>query len=195
MYTIRQAAARSGVSTTLLRAWERRYGIVKPQRTPAGYRLYDDESIELLRAMRLLVDAGWSAREAAARVVAADATELSSLGRELDVAQLPDGPFATLVTEFVDAAASMDGGAMDVALDRAFATARFESVADEMLLPALQQIGRRWASGEMSVAAEHAASGTIMRRLAMAFEAAGDRPDGTTILVGLPPGSRHEGAS
>ena len=195
MYTIRQAAARSGVPTTLLRAWERRYGIVQPQRTAAGYRLYDNASIELLRAMRHLVDAGWSAREAAARVLAADAAELSSIGRELDAAPLPDGPFATLVTQFVDAAAVMDGGAMDSALDRAFSTARFETVADEMLLPALQQVGRRWATGEMSVAAEHAASAAIMRRLGMAFEAAGDRPDGATVLVGLPPGSRHEGAA
>jgi methanogenic corrinoid protein MtbC1 len=47
----------------------------------------------------------------------------------------------------------------------------------------------------MSVAAEHAASAAIMRRLGMAFEAAGDRSDGATILVGLPPGSRHEGAA
>ncbi len=195
MYTIRQAAARSGVPATLLRAWERRYGIVRPQRTAAGYRLYDDAAIELLRAMRLLVDSGWSAREAAARVVAADATELSSIGLELGTAPLLDGPFAALVTQFVVAAAAMDGGAMNGALDRAFSTARFETVADEMLLPALRQVGRRWASGEMSVAAEHAASAAVMRRLGMAFEAAGDRPDGATILVGLPPGSRHEGAA
>jgi DNA-binding transcriptional MerR regulator/methylmalonyl-CoA mutase cobalamin-binding subunit len=195
MYTIRQAAARSGVPSALQRAWERRYGIVQPQRTAAGYRLYDDAAIELLRAMRLLVDAGWSAREAAARVAAADPTELTGIQRELDARPVPDGPFATLVTQFVDAAAGMDGGAMDAALDRAFATARFESVADEMVLPALQQVGRRWASGEMSVAAEHAASAAIMRRLGMAFEAAGDRPDGATVLVGLPAGSRHEVAA
>ncbi|MEO8247693.1 MAG: MerR family transcriptional regulator [Chloroflexota bacterium] len=195
MYTIRQAAARSGVSTALLRAWERRYGIVEPQRTAAGYRLYDDASIELLRAMRLLVDAGWSAREAAARVAGADAVGLAGIQREVDTTPVPDGPFAALVAEFVGAALEMDGGGMDGALDRAFATARFESVADDMLLPALQQVGRRWATGEMSVAAEHAASAAIMRRLGMAFEAAGDRPSGPTVLIGLPPGSRHEGAA
>jgi DNA-binding transcriptional MerR regulator len=195
MYTIRQAAARSGVTAALLRAWERRYGIVTPQRTDAGYRLYDDAAIELLRAMRLLVDAGWSAREAAARVAAADAAELSGIQRELDAVPAADGSFMALIAQFVDAAAEMDGGAMDSALDRAFATARFERVADDMLLPALQEVGRRWARGVMSVAAEHAASAAIMRRLGMAFEAAGDRAGGATILVGLPPGSRHESAA
>src|SRR3712207_450395 len=55
MYTIRQAAARTGVPVSLLRAWERRYAIGRPTRTPAGYRLYDDEAIERLRTMRRLV--------------------------------------------------------------------------------------------------------------------------------------------
>jgi DNA-binding transcriptional MerR regulator len=39
MYTIRQASLRSGVSIPLLRAWERRYRVVTPSRTAAGYRL------------------------------------------------------------------------------------------------------------------------------------------------------------
>ena len=45
MYTIRQASIRSGVNVPLIRAWERRYGVVSPSRTAAGYRLYDDEAI------------------------------------------------------------------------------------------------------------------------------------------------------
>ena len=43
MYTIKQAAARTGVSVPTIRAWERRYGVVGPARTTAGYRLYDDD--------------------------------------------------------------------------------------------------------------------------------------------------------
>ena len=65
MYTIKQASARSGVSVPLLRAWERRYRIVEPARTAAGYRLYDDEALDRIRTMRRLVDAGWSPSTAA----------------------------------------------------------------------------------------------------------------------------------
>ena len=45
MYKIKEAAARSGVSVPLLRAWERRYGIVSPTRTASGYRLYDEDAL------------------------------------------------------------------------------------------------------------------------------------------------------
>src|SRR5215212_3263433 len=61
MYTIKEASARSGVPIPLLRAWERRYGVVRPARTAAAYRLYADEDIARLRAMRRLLDDGWSA--------------------------------------------------------------------------------------------------------------------------------------
>jgi hypothetical protein len=63
MYTIKQAASRSGVSVPLLRAWERRYHIVEPARTASGYRLYDDAALERVRTMRRLVDAGVLRRE------------------------------------------------------------------------------------------------------------------------------------
>ena len=62
MYTIKQAAARTGLSVPIIRVWERRYGVVQPGRTPAGYRLYDDESIARLAAMRQLVAEGLAAK-------------------------------------------------------------------------------------------------------------------------------------
>ena len=65
MYTIKQAAARAGLTVPVLRAWERRYGIVSPERTPSGYRLYDDAAIARVRAMRRLVDSGMSPSAAA----------------------------------------------------------------------------------------------------------------------------------
>ena len=56
MYTIKQAAIRTGLAIPTIRAWERRYGVIDPARTASGYRLYDDEAIERLVAMRQLVE-------------------------------------------------------------------------------------------------------------------------------------------
>jgi len=69
MYTIKETAARTGIPVALLRAWERRYGVVEPSRTGGGYRLYDDASIDRLRTMRRLVDDGWSPSVAAAAIL------------------------------------------------------------------------------------------------------------------------------
>jgi methanogenic corrinoid protein MtbC1 len=74
-----------------------------------------------------------------------------------------------------------------------FARGSFERVADEHLLPAVVALGDAWADGRIDVAAEHLASLAVLRRLAASYQAAG-RLVGETgaVIVGLPPGSRHE---
>lgn len=195
MYTIKQASLRSGVGVPLLRAWERRYGVVHPIRTPSGYRLYDDEAIARLRAMRRLVDAGWSPRDAAPQVLAVPPDQLS----ELDAGQVgdlvpgvPSAEAGRVAREIVQAAAAMRPEAVEALLDEAFASTRFETAMEDVIFPALEAVGAAWARGDLDVGAEHATSAAVLRRLGAAFLAAGGNPDGPTVVVGLPPASRHE---
>src|SRR3954451_10565256 len=69
MYTIKRAAELTGISVATLRAWERRYAVVSPQRSDGGYRLYGPEDVRALAIMNSLVNEGWSAREAAAETL------------------------------------------------------------------------------------------------------------------------------
>jgi DNA-binding transcriptional MerR regulator len=64
-YRIGDVARYVGVSTHALRAWERRYGTVTPQRTPGGSRLYDAAQIDRLKTLKNLTDFGHSIGEVA----------------------------------------------------------------------------------------------------------------------------------
>lgn len=202
MYTIKEASARSGVGIPLLRAWERRYGVVAPTRTSSGYRLYDEEAIQRLAAMRRLIAAGWAAQQAAARVREAGPETLAGLtaddarakGRAEEPRPIVDGESTAqqLVERLVLAAQRLDAPAFEAALDEVFGATRFEAAADAVLMPALHAIGDAWARGDVSVAGEHAASQAVLRRLAMAYEAAGGIEAAHPVLVGLGPGARHE---
>lgn len=66
MYTIKRAAELTGIPAATLRAWERRYDLVDPQRTESGYRLYDEQTLDRIREMVALVADGWTASTAAA---------------------------------------------------------------------------------------------------------------------------------
>jgi DNA-binding transcriptional MerR regulator len=194
MYTIKQAASRTGISIPTIRVWERRYGVVSPTRTAAGYRLYDDDAISRLNAMRLLVDReGWRPSQAAERIRTATADDLLALGGAPASAPVPPSSGASDAIEaLVDGARRLDLASLDQTLDETFAGRRFESAMDDVVFPALRGIGEAWERGELDVAREHAASETIRRRIAHYFDAAA-RTDGTApIVVGLPPGSRHE---
>jgi MerR family transcriptional regulator, light-induced transcriptional regulator len=188
MYTIKEAATRAGLGVPLVRAWERRYGIVQPERTASGYRLYDDTAIETLREMQRLVDDGWPPSEAARALLAGTAPARSSAPGP---AGARGGRAAPIVDAFVAAAAALDSRNVEAILDEMLARGSFEAIIDDLLLPATAAVGDAWAAGRLDVAAEHAASAAVLRRLAGAFQAAA-RPPGRPVLVGLPPGSRHE---
>jgi len=198
MYTIKQAAARAGVTVPVMRAWERRYGIVEPNRTPSGYRLYDDAAIERVRTMRRLVDDGWQPSQAAREVIARGPAALA-LAASDDIdgggswARSPGVGGEPLIGAFVEAAAAIDERAVGEVLDAMFARGSFEAVTSSLLFPAFTELGSAWAAGRVSVAGEHLASQAVLRRLGAALEATGHGRNGTGhVVVGLPPGSRHE---
>ena len=93
---------------------------------------------------------------------------------------------------FLSSAAQMDTAGIEESLDGGFALGSFEHVVDSWLFPALEALGEGWARGEIDVAGEHAASHAVHRRLSAAFDAAGSRSRGPTVVVGLPSGSQHD---
>ena len=200
MYTIKRAAELTGVPAATLRAWERRYDVVEPQRTEAGYRLYDDETLARLRTMAELVANGWTASTAAAEA----GRRHSGTGSPSPAPSATPGPPAPsradgppssgdeATRRLLDAAAAMDPAGGAAVLDERFATGSFEAVVDDWLMPALVELGEAWADGRLTVAGEHLVAHTVLRRLAAAFDAAASRVGGPRVVVGLPAGAHHE---
>jgi DNA-binding transcriptional MerR regulator/methylmalonyl-CoA mutase cobalamin-binding subunit len=195
MYTIKEASARTGVGAPLIRAWERRYGVITPTRTPSGYRLYDETSLKVLLAMRSLIDSGWTASEAARAIaageVSVDDAVAAAEGRRVAVEEEASAHRSRMVDRFVAAAEAASPADTEASLDEILASGSFEAVADDVLLPAVAALGDAWAAGRLSVAGEHAASAAVGRRLAAIYQAAGI-PARVSVVVGMPPGARHE---
>lgn len=192
MYTIKRAAELTGLSVATLRAWERRYGIVTPQRTDGGYRLYDADAVRALTVMNSLVQEGWTPKQAAdeaRRRLSAEHAE--PVAPSPTVAPGREGPLSA-DERLVDAAARLDPVALSDLLDEVFSRGSFERVVDGWLMPALAGLGAAWSDGRISIAGEHLVSYAVQRRLAAAYEAAGLPVGGPKVIVGLPPGARHE---
>ena len=187
MYTIKHASELTGLSATTMRAWERRYGIVEPHRTDTGYRLYDADAVRALSVMASLVHQGWAPRQAAD-----EARRVVDAGAPTTVEVAHTTPTGPPVEELVEAAIALDAVAVSRVLDERFSLASFEAVIDGWLMPSLAALGRAWADGRVSVAGEHLVAYAIQRRLAASFEAASAHATGPLVLVGLPPGVRHE---
>ncbi|WP_328529131.1 MerR family transcriptional regulator [Nocardioides sp. NBC_00368] len=193
MYTIKHAAQRVGITTATLRAWERRYGVIEPHRSESGYRLYGEHDVAVLRSMKHLVDQGWSVGLAAAEAIRLDraqpthATPADAGDSESRTHLSPD-----LAGRMAAAAAALDTADLAATLDEVFALGGFETVMADHVFPALEELGDAWADGRVSIAGEHLASNAVMRRLAVAYEAAASHGHGPRVALGTAPGTRHE---
>ena len=187
MYTVGRTAELTGVPTGTLRKWEQRYGVVVPQRSPSNYRLYDDEAVRRLSVMRSLVDAGWSAQEAARHVVE------SVAAAEAELVRPQEPPFEERFEALVGCAQDFDEPRLERLLEEGFGDIDVVSVVDDWLLPSMVHLGKAWQRGFISVAGEHFVTGAVHRRLALAFQSIAPAPSGgPRVVVGLARGSRHE---
>jgi DNA-binding transcriptional MerR regulator len=185
MHTLRigEVARRTGVSTDLLRAWERRYGLLQPERAEAGYRLYSEGDVARVARMQELLRDGLAAAEAAAQARAdADggaASEPAAPRREVDVQRL------------AEALARFDDTAAHEAFDRLLADFTGTAVLEHAVLPLLRSLGERWERGDASVAEEHFASNLIRGRL-LGLARGWDGGGGPRAVLACASGERHD---
>jgi methanogenic corrinoid protein MtbC1 len=176
---IGELSRRVGVAPETLRAWEQRYGVLRPARTPSGYRVYGRDDQRRARRMRELIDSGWAAGEAAQAVLTAPTATPPAPG----VDGVADQLLATLLA--FDAAAGQD------VFDRLLGSRSLDAALRDVVLPVLREVGERWARGELTVAQEHFATELITGRLrGLARE--WDRGLGPRAILACPAGERHD---
>ena len=181
---IGELSRRTGVSVELLRAWERRYGLLAPSRTAGGFRLYDDADEQRVRRMLHHLDTGVSASEAAR--IALEEAERFAPPEARDEARLQQ--HSTTLREALD---ELDEQAANHALDRVLAEFTLDAVLRDVVLPYLHELGERWERGESSIAQEHFASALLRGRLLGLARGWGGGV-GPVALLACAPGEPHD---
>ena len=195
-YAIGAVARKTGLSVHTLRAWERRYGVVEPERSGGGTRLYSTGDIARLRLLRRATEAG----HAISRVARLSTEELRALLRELapEEPKRGDSVFdgrqgaAWFVEELLKAVELMDGERIHALLMRAVVSLPVQGVIQQVILPVLRQVGDRWAAGSICPANEHLFSVNVQRVLAWLSDSVPVSPGAPTAIVTTPAGQWHE---
>ncbi|WP_350298295.1 MerR family transcriptional regulator [Pseudomonas putida] len=128
---IGELARRTGVNPVTLRAWERRYGLLKPQRTAKGHRLYPLEQVERVEAVL-----AWLQRGASVGQV-----------RELldkPASTPPKGDWQARQFQLIEAIAGLSQRALDQQLNQAMALYPAVTLCEQLLLPLLDMLDLRW---------------------------------------------------
>jgi MerR family transcriptional regulator, light-induced transcriptional regulator len=154
-FRIKTVAEMTGVPRNTLLAWERRYGLVSPERQANGYREYSERDVVLLQELKRLVDAGYRVSEAVS-LLGERRSETSPLGHTLADEEAIDALFDALTTFDGPAAAQIAGRLRGTP---------FAAQIQEVYFPLLRRVGDGWAAGQISVVQEHFVSGFCRARL------------------------------
>jgi DNA-binding transcriptional MerR regulator len=130
---IREVARQTGVNAVTLRAWERRYGLIVPQRTPKGHRLFSAEHVQ-----RILSILTWINRGVA----------VSQVKQLLDTPQafseLVENDWQVLRHKSLQAVTQLSERALDDTVNQAMALYPPRTLCEQLLLPLLAELDQRW---------------------------------------------------
>src|SRR3954451_7605747 len=182
MVRIGELSKRTGVSPELLRAWERRYGLLRPTRSSGGLRLYASGDVERVRLMQQHLAAGLAAAEAAGAALGGDVAEQ---------APAPALSSAALGADLADALDRFDEPRAQAVLDRLLAITSLDTLLTDVVLPYLRALGERWARGEATIAQEHFATALLRGRLLGIARGWGVGIGPAAVLACLP-GEQHD---
>jgi methanogenic corrinoid protein MtbC1 len=194
VYNTRAVVQRTGVPADTIRAWERRYGVPQPQRTPGNQRLYSERDIAIVTWLRDQTREGLTISQAVS-LLRSETAESAATGS----AAIPDhdqlqmyGPYSRYVTALVDALVRFEGLAADRIVEEAVAVIPVEDVCLHILSPALIEIGEQWKQGRIGVATEHYASRFVLRKLSALFNASQPERGLGPVLAACVEEEQHE---
>lgn len=180
LYPIRTVASLTGVNAITLRAWERRYGLIKPVRTEKGHRLYTQKDIDLINHVVELLDKGVPISQA------------KSYMRQEPLQAPLGGQWQDYQQRMLNAVVRFDDQALDSTYNEALSLHPIDTVTTWLVLPLLRRLGERWAKNEGSVAEEHFFAAYMRNKLGARFHHEAHRARGPILIAACLPGEQHE---
>lgn len=186
-YRIKTISKILGIPRNTLLAWERRYGVVIPERTENGYRTYSEQDLAILREVQSLTHAGYAISEAVNMI----RSKVSAPSLSIQAAA-PPALSKEPTTQLQHALLNFDHVRAELAM-RAYRHLGFRELINQVFVPILVDVGDKWASGEASVLQEHFVSGFIHDQMTGMFLQLGCGPEkGPHAICAGYPEETHE---
>ncbi|PXW90891.1 B12 binding protein [Streptohalobacillus salinus] len=185
MYGIQKVSELTGVSPITLRAWENRYGIIKPDRTDGGTRIYSEQDIEKLNwVIQQKNDKAISIKQAMQLLKDREKREQKNQLNPNNYDWYIDKIYLTLKNHYMDEATNY----IDFLVD----TLGHEQTFHDFFIPVLTKIGLSWENDDLSVAEEHFMSHYIQQRIAEYFYQLEVKQPKQTAIAVCPTDEMHQ---
>jgi len=163
LYSIKDLERISGVKAHTIRIWEKRYGIVEPQRTESNIRFYCDTEVKKLMNVAILLHHGYKI----SKLAGLDPNELSK--KVLEVSMISNG-HDSQIENLVVAMIEMDESKFEKLLNMSIIKEGFENTVFKVLYPFFERIGVLWQAGSINPAHEHFISNLVKQKIYVAID-------------------------
>jgi DNA-binding transcriptional MerR regulator/methylmalonyl-CoA mutase cobalamin-binding subunit len=198
-HPIEVASRRTGLTKDVVRAWERRYEAVRPERTHTGRRLYSDADVERLRILRLATNGGRSiggvahlSTEELRNLVAQDESERLATAPSPAPAE-PSQIARSYVDRCLRAIAEFDVQALRDELQRAVVSLSPVVLIEDVAADFMRRVGELWHKRELSFGQERLTTSAVRAVLDQVTVTMRSRSPHAPVLVSATPtGQVHE---
>ena len=183
LYPIRTVSNLTGVNAVTLRAWERRYGLIRPHRTAKGHRLYTQGDIDMIQEVVELLGTGVSIGQVKGQVGRARAAPPGE----------PDGDaWRGYQRRMLLAIERFDEPGLEAAYSEALALYPVDVVTERLVNPLLRALGERWEGRRGGIAEEHFFATYLRNKLGARLHHLAVQRARTRLLAACLPGEHHE---
>jgi DNA-binding transcriptional MerR regulator len=182
---IRTVSTLTGVNAVTLRAWERRYSLITPQRTPKGHRLYTQQHVERIKRIVELLNQGMSVSNVKPLLDQAPGEDLTSSGTD-------DNIWESYQHKMLNSIERFDETTLDSIYNDAISLYPVDIVNQRLTKPLLRLLGERWKKQQTGIAEEHFFSVYLRNKLGTRIHHMNQRVNGPLLLLACLPGELHE---
>jgi len=197
-YPIKVVSQMTGLSVHVIRAWEKRYSVVEPDRTDTNRRSYSEAEIEKLKLMNTAVQNGHNISSIAKLSV----EELKSLierektsQKDIHISEASSteaADFNALINSSIEAIKAYDDETLETVLLKSSSQMSQPQLIENFIVPLVYKIGDLWHDGDIRVANEHMASAVIRTFLANQIEIYSSAENAPIVICATPRGQEHE---
>lgn len=140
LFPIGTISDRTGVKTVTLRAWERRYGLLKPERTPKGHRLYSTADVQRVKQVLQLLDQGIPVNRVRAILDQPEQDTSAIANITLDEKANDNDPWKFFKKQFMDYVRVLDSGSLERAFNEITSSYSLDLVAKKLVIPLYDEL-------------------------------------------------------
>jgi DNA-binding transcriptional MerR regulator/methylmalonyl-CoA mutase cobalamin-binding subunit len=198
LYAIRYVSRRTGLTSHVIRAWEKRYEAVVPQRSPKNRRLYSEDNVQRLQLLKKMTDAGHNISQIA-QLGSKELLDLAQRGGTVISRTRANGARPSQAAaakghyqKCLSAVLNLDSDALERSYDQAAIDLTRPALLRDVIVSLFQEIGNLWRNGSLKIVNEHMATSVTRNFLLNMLRATEVSDSAPGIFIATTVGQWHD---